>query len=128
MPSIHFSFDTPTTCHGLFLAVNLCFFDFYLVSFVFTANILSKLKLKKCLSSQLLLFISFVFWTCKKIELKTLEFYYYIVCYIYVSGFSQKSRPSQGIHPKTHPLANSNTQNNHIIVRWRSNLKDLMRS
>ena len=35
---------------------------------------------------------------------------------------------SQGIHPKTRPLANSKSKNNHIIVRWRSSLKDPMRS
>ena len=34
---------------------------------------------------------------------------------------------SQGIHPKIRPLANSKTKNNHIIVRWRSSLKDLIR-
>ena len=31
---------------------------------------------------------------------------------------------SQGIYPKTRPLTNSKTKNNHIIVRWRSSLKD----
>ena len=35
---------------------------------------------------------------------------------------------SQGIHPKTHPLTNSKTKNNHIMVRRRSSLKDPMRS
>ena len=35
---------------------------------------------------------------------------------------------SQGIHPKTRPLTSSKTKNNHIIVRWRSSLKDPMRS
>ena len=38
------------------------------------------------------------------------------------------AKVSQGIHPKTRPLANSKTKNNHIIVRWRSSLKDLIRS
>ena len=39
----------------------------------------------------------------------------------------EKYKNSQGIHPKTCPLANSKMKNNHIIVRWRSSIKDLLR-
>ena len=41
--------------------------------------------------------------------------------------FIRHEYDSQGIHPKTCPLANSKMKNNHIIVRWRSSIKDLLR-
>ena len=40
--------------------------------------------------------------------------------------FIRHEYDSQGIHPKTCPLANSKAKNNHI-VRWRSSLKEPVR-